>query len=158
MPAQFALAYYLGSAIFGSALFAFITFLDVNIPNGTFDLAGFGMAFLISCAIAMIGSLPFHGWLNWIWYKRACLESYSDFFKSFIRKYWVVSTFYLLLLYSLYVVNFILEARSNGGSPSGLLNYLVILPFLLIWVAYVPLGWWILNRLKEAMRPSEMDA
>jgi hypothetical protein len=62
------------------------------------------------------------------------------------------------LLYSLYVVNFILEARSNGGSPSGLLNYLVILPFLLIWVAYVPLGWWILNRLKEAMRPSEMDA
>ena len=62
MPAQFALAYYLGSAIFGSALFAFITFLDVNIPNGTFDLAGFGMAFLISCAIAMIGSLSFHGW------------------------------------------------------------------------------------------------
>lgn len=45
MPAQYALSYYLGSAIFGSALFSVITFLAVNIPNGTFYLDGFGMAF-----------------------------------------------------------------------------------------------------------------
>jgi len=78
MPAQYALAYYLGSAIFGSALFSVITFLAVNIPNGTFYLDGFGMAFLISCALAMISSLPFHGWLNWVWYKRLPSQPYDS--------------------------------------------------------------------------------
>jgi len=158
MPAQYALAYYLGSAIFGSALFSVITFLAVNIPNGTFYLDGFGMAFLISCAFAMIGSLPFHAWLNWVWYKKVSSQPYEDFFQSFLRKYWVGSTVYLFLVYILYIAYFILEARSNGGSPGGLLNYLVMLPFLLIWISYVPLGWWIIKRLNEAMQPNETDA
>ena len=158
MPAQFALIYYLGSAIFGSALCSVIIFLAVNIPNGTFYFDGLGMAFLISCAIAMISSLPFHGWLNWVWHKRVTGQPYQDFFQSFLRKYWVGSTIYLLLIYLLYIAYFILEIRTNGGSPSGLVNYTAALPFLFIWLGYVPLGWWIIKRLKGAMRPSETDA
>src|SRR6056300_1367260 len=154
MPAQYALAYYLGSVIFGSTLFSVITFLAVNIPNGTFYLDGFGMAFLISCAFAMISSLPFHGWLNWVWYKGLPSQPYEDFFQSFLRKYWVGSTVYLLLVYILCIAYFILEARSNGGSPSGIVNYTAALPFLLIWLGYVPLGWWIIKRLKLVMQPS----
>ena len=36
----------------------------------------------------MIGSLPFHGWLNWVWYKKVGSQPYEDFFQSFLRKYW----------------------------------------------------------------------
>jgi cobalamin synthase len=157
MPAQYALAYYLGSTILGSLLFAIILVLAINVPNGTLFLDGFGMAFLISCAFAMISSLPFHGWLNWVWYKRLPSQPYEDFFQSFLRKYWVGSTVYLLLVYILCIAYFILEARSNGGSPSGIVNYTAALPFLLIWLGYVPLGWWIIKRLKGVMQPSETD-
>lgn len=157
MPAQYALVYYLGSTILGSFILSFLVLLGVNIPNDTLYFDGLGMVVLLSCLIAMIGSLPFHAWLNWVWYKRVATQPYEDFFKSFLRKYWVGSTVYLLLVYLLYVAYFILEIRSNGGSPGELLNYLVILPFLLILVAYVPLGWWIIRRLKEAMRPTETD-
>ncbi len=157
MPAQYALVYYLGSTILGSFILSFLVLLGVNIPNGTLYFDGLGMVVLLSCLIAMIGSLPFHAWLNWVWYKRVATQPYEDFFKSFLRKYWVGSTVYLLLVYLLYVAYFILEIRSNGGSPGELLNYLVILPFLLILVAYVPLGWWIIKRLKGAMQPSETD-
>lgn len=157
MPAQYALVYYLGSTILGSFILSFLVLLGVNIPNGTLYFDGLGMVLLLSCLIAMIGSLPFHAWLNWVWYKRVATQPYEDFFKSFLRKYWVGSTVYLLLVYLLYVAYFILEIRSNGGSPGELLNYLVILPFLLILVAYVPLGWWIIKRLKEAMQPNETD-
>jgi cobalamin synthase len=157
MPAQYALAYYLGSTILGSLLFAIILVLAINVPNGTLFLDGFGMAFLISCAFAMISSLPFHGWLNWVWYKRLPSQPYEDFFQSFLRKYWVGSTVYLLLVYILCIAYFILEARSNGGSPSGIVNYTAALPFLLIWLGYVPLGWWIIKRLKWVMQPSETD-
>ena len=157
MPAQYALVYYLGSTILGSFILSFLVLLGVNIPNGTLYFDGLGMVVLLSCLIAMIGSLPFHAWLNWVWYKRVATQPYEDFFKSFLRKYWVGSTVYLLLVYLLYVAYFILEIRSNGGSPGELLNYLVILPFLLILVAYVPLGWWIIRRLKEAMQPNETD-
>jgi|SRR5210317_127974 cobalamin synthase len=157
MPAQYALVYYLGSTILGSFILSFLVLLGVNIPNGTLYFDGLGMVVLLSCLIAMIGSLPFHAWLNWVWYKRVATQPYEDFFKSFLRKYWVGSTVYLLLVYLLYVAYFILEIRSNGGSPGELLNYLVILPFLLILVAYVPLGWWIIKRLKEAMQPNETD-
>ena len=147
MPTQYALAYYLGSTIFGSVLLSILTFLSVNIPNGTFYFDGFGMAFLISCAISMIGSLPFHAWVNWVWYKKASNQPYEDFFQSFLRKYWVGGTVYLLLVYLLFIAYFILEARSNGSSPGGLLNYQVLLPLLLIWLAYVPQGWWVISRL-----------
>ena len=157
MPAQYALVYYLGSTILGSFILSFLVLLGVNIPNGTLYFDGLGMVVLLSCLIAMIGSLPFHAWLNWVWYKRVATQPYEDFFQSFLRKYWVGSTVYLLLVYLLYVAYFILEIRSNGGSPGELLNYLVILPFLLILVAYVPLGWWIIKRLKGAMQPSETD-
>mgnify|MGYP000622120680 CR=1 FL=1 len=157
MPAQYALTYYLGSTILGSFILSCLVLLGVNIPNGTLYFDGLGMVVLLSCLIAMIGSLPFHAWLNWVWYKRVATQPYEDFFKSFLRKYWVGSTVYLLLVYLLYVAYFILEIRSNGGSPGELLNYLVILPFLLILVAYVPLGWWIIKRLKEAMQPNETD-
>jgi cobalamin synthase len=157
MPAQYALVYYLGSTILGSFILSFLVLLGVNIPNGTLYFDGLGMVVLLSCLIAMIGSLPFHAWLNWVWYKRVATQPYEDFFKSFLRKYWVGSTVYLLLVYLLYVAYFILEIRSNGGSPGELLNYLVILPFLLILVAYVPLGWWIIKRLKGAMQPNETD-
>ena len=157
MPAQYALVYYLGSTILGSFILSFLVLLGINIPNGTLYFDGLGMVVLLSCLIAMIGSLPFHAWLNWVWYKRVATQPYEDFFKSFLRKYWVGSTVYLLLVYLLYVAYFILEIRSNGGSPGELLNYLVILPFLLILVAYVPLGWWIIKRLKEAMQPNETD-
>ena len=157
MPAQYALTYYLGSAILGSLLLSVLVILLVNIPNGTFYLDGAGFVFLISCGIAMVGSLPFHAWLNWVWYKKVGSQPYEDFFQSFLRKYWVGSTVYLLLVYLLYVAYFILEIRSNGGSPGELLNYLVILPFILILVTDVPLGLWIIKRLKGAMQPSETD-
>ena len=157
MPTEYALTYYLGSTILGSILLSVLVILLINIPNGTIYLDGAGFVFLISCGIAIVGSLPFHAWLNWVWYKKVGSQPYEDFFQSFLRKYWVGSTVYLLLIYLLYVAYFILEIRSNGGSPGELLNYLVILPFLLILVTYVPLGWWIIKRLKGAMQPSETD-
>ena len=147
MPTQYALAYYLGSTIFGSVLLSILSFLSVNIPNGTFYFDGFGMAFLISCAISMIGSLPFHGWLNWVWHKKVSDEPTQDFFESFRKKYFLASTIFLASFYVLLVMFFILKAWSNGGSPGGLLNYQVLLPLLLIWLAYVPQGWWVISRL-----------
>ena len=157
MPAQYALTYYLGSAILGSVLIAIITFLAINIPNGTFYLDGFGISFLISCAIAMIGSLPFHGWLNWVWYKKVGSQPYEDFFESFLRKYWLGSTLCLVFLYALYVVYFIFQIQENGGSPSAFLSVVEIIPLIILWTSYVPLGWWIIKRLKGAMQPSETD-
>ena len=122
MPAQYALTYYLGSAILGSVLLAIITFLAINIPNGTFYLDEFGISFLISCAIAMVGSLPFHAWLNWVWYKKVGSQTYEDFFQSFLRKYWLGSTLCLVFLYASYVVYFIFQIQENGGSPSAFLR------------------------------------
>ena len=80
MPAQYALTYYLGSAILGSILLSVLVILLVNIPNGTFYLDGTGFVFLISCGTAMVGSLPFHAWLNWVWYKKVGSQPYEDFF------------------------------------------------------------------------------
>ena len=82
MPAQYALTYYLGSTILGSILLSVLVILLVNIPYGTFYLDGTGMVFLISCGIAMVGSLPFHAWLNWVWYKKVGSKPYEDFFQS----------------------------------------------------------------------------
>jgi len=157
MPAQYALTYYLGSTILGGILLSVLVFLLINIPNGTFYLDGAGMVFLISCGIAMVGSLPFHAWLNWVWYKKVGSQPYEDFFQSFLRKYWVGSTLCLLLLYVAYVVYFILEIQENSGDPMGFMKAVNIIPLLILWISYVPLGWWIIKRLKGAMQPSETD-
>ena len=157
MPAQYALTYYLGSTILGSILLSVLVILLVNIPNDTFYLDGTGFVFLISCGIAMVGSLPFHAWLNWVWYKKVGSQPYEDFFKSFLRKYWVGSALCLVLLYVAYVVYFILEIQENSGDPMGFMKAVNILPLLILWISYVPLGWWVIKRLKGAMQPSETD-
>ena len=155
MPAQYALVYYLGSTILGSLFLSLLVLLGVNIPNSTLYFDGLGMVLLISCAIAMIGSLPFHAWLNWVWYKRVSIQSYEDFFKSFLRKYWVGSTLCLVLLYVAYIVYFLFEIRENGGKTSAFLSVLAIVPLVTLWMSYVPIVWWIIRRLKGAMQPSE---
>lgn len=157
MPSQYALVYYLGSTILGSFILSFLVLLGVNIPNGTLYFDGLGMVLLMSCVIAMIGSLPFHAWLNWVWYKRVSTEPYEDFFKSFLRKYWVGSTLCLVLLYIAYVVYFFLEIRENGGKTSTFLSVMAIVPYFILWTSYVPLGWWIIRRLKGAMQPTGTD-
>ncbi len=157
MPAQYALLYYLGSTILGSFILSFLVLLGVNIPNGTLYFDGLGMVVLLSCLIAMIGSLPFHAWLNWVWYKRVATQPYEDFFKSFLRKYWVGSTLCLAVLYVGYVVYFLFKIRENGGKTSTFLSVMELLPFFILWTSYVPLGWWIIRRLKEAMQPTETD-
>ena len=157
MPSQYALVYYLGSTIFGSVILSLLVLLGVNIPNGTLYFDGLGMVLLISCAIAMIGSLPFHAWLNWVWFKRVFTQPYEDFFKSFLRKYWVGSTLCLVLLYVAYVVYVLFEIRENGGKTRTFLSVMSVLPFFILWTSYVPLGWWIIKRLKGAMQPSETD-
>jgi cobalamin synthase len=157
MPAQYALLYYLGSTILGSFILSFLVLLGVNIPNGTLCFDGLGMVVLLSCLIAMIGSLPFHAWLNWVWYKRVATQPYEDFFKSFLRKYWVGSTLCLVVLYVGYVVYFLFKIRENGGKTSTFLSVMELLPFFILWTSYVPLGWWIIRRLKEAMQPTETD-
>ena len=157
MPAQYALTYYLGSAILGSMLLSVLVILLINIPNGTFYLDGAGFVFLISCGIAMVGSLPFHAWMNWVWYKKVGSKPYEDFFQSFLRKYLVGSTLCLVFLYVAYVIYFILEIQENGGDPMGFMKAVNIIPLLLLWISYVPLGWWIVKRLKGAMQPSETD-
>ena len=80
MPTQYALAYYLGSTILGSILLSVLVILLINVPYGTFHLDGAGMVFLMSCGIAMVGSLSFHAWLNWVWYKKVGSQPYEDFF------------------------------------------------------------------------------
>ena len=155
MPAQYALVYYLGSTILGSLFLSLLVLLGVNIPNSTLYFDGLGMVLLISCAIAMIGSLPFHAWLNWVWYKRVSIQSYEDFFKSFLRKYWVGSTLCLVLLYVAYIVYFLFEIRENGGKTSAFLSVLAIVPLVTLWMSYVTIGWWIIRRFKGAMQPSE---
>ena len=157
MPSQYALVYYLGSTILGSVFLSLLVLLGVNIPNSTLYFDGLGMVLLISCAIAMIGSLPFHAWLNWVWYKRVSIQSYEDFFKSFLRKYWVGSTLCLVLLYVAYIIYFLFEIRENGGKTSTFLSVLAIVPLVTLWMSYVPIGWWITRRLKGAMQPSEKD-
>lgn len=157
MPTEYALTYYLGSTILGSILLSVLVILLINIPNGTIYLDGAGFVFLISCGIAIVGSLPFHAWLNWVWYKRVSIQSYEDFFKSFLRKYWVGSTLCLVLLYVAYVVYVLFEIRENGGKTRTFLSVMSVLPFFILWTSYVPLGWWIIKRLKRAMQPSETD-
>lgn len=157
MPAQYALTYYLGSAILGSILLSVLVILLVNIPNGTIHVDGAGFVFLISCGIAMVGSLPFHAWLNWVWYKKVGSQPYEDFFQSFLRRYWVGSTLCLVLLYVAYVIYFILEIQENSGDPMGFMKAVNIIPLLILWISYIPLGWWIIKRLKGAMQPSEAD-
>jgi cobalamin synthase len=157
MPTQYALTYYLGSTILGSILLSVLVILLINIPNGTIYLDGAGMVFLMSCGIAMVGSLPFHAWLNWVWYKKVGSQPYEDFFQSFLCKYWVGSTLCLVFLYALYVVYFIFQIQKNGGSPSAFLSVVEIIPLIILWTSYVPLGWWIIKRLKGAMQPSETD-
>ena len=163
MPAQYALAYYLCSTILGSLLVSLSAFLYINIPNGTLYFDGLGMVLLVSFAAAMIGSLPFHAWLNWLWHRRVSSEQYQHFFKSFLRKYWLGSTFYIVFIYTAYLVYFIFQFQVNGGNSNdflnsrGLLNYRVVLPFIFIWLSYAPLGWWIIRRLKGAMDPNAVD-
>ena len=60
MPTEYALTYYLGSIILGSILLSVLVILLINIPNGTIYLDGAGFVILISCGIAIVGSLPFH--------------------------------------------------------------------------------------------------
>ncbi len=125
MPAQYALTYYLGSAILGSILLSVLVILLVNIPNGTFYLDGTGIVFLMSCGIAMVGSLPFHAWLNWVWYKKVGSQPYEDFFKSFLRKYWVGSSLYpFTRLLSLGFLKFSLPG-TMGWDPLGLTELLM---------------------------------
>jgi len=157
MPAQYALAYYLGSSILGSILLSVLVILLVNVPYGTFHLDGAGMVFLISCGIAMVGSLPFHAWLNWVWYKKASSQPYEDFFQSFLRKYWVGSSLCLLFVYCAFFLEVVPTWTHLGGALSGRLLLIALGYYLLFWISYVPLGWWIIKRLKGAMQPSETD-
>jgi len=92
-----------------------------------------------------------------VWYKRVSIQSYEDFFKSFLRKYWVGSTLWLVLLYVAYIIYFLFEIRENGGKTSTFLSVLAIVPLVTLWMSYVPIGWWIIRRLKGAMQPSEKD-
>ena len=157
MPAQYALAYYLGSSILGSILLSVLVILLVNVPYGTFHLDGAGMVFLISCGIAMIGSLPFHAWLNWVWYKKVGSKPYEDFFQSFLRKYWVGSSLCLLLVYYAFFLNVLPNSTQLSGVISGKQLLIALGYYLLFWISYVPLGWWIIKRSKGAMQPSETD-
>ena len=157
MPAQYALVYYLGSTILGSLFLSLLVLLGVNIPNSTLYFDGLGMVLLISCAIAMIGSLPFHAWLNWVWYKRVSIQSYEDFFKSFLRKYWVGSSLCLLLVYYAWFLEILPTWAQWGGVISGKLLLIALGYYLLFWISYVPLGWWIIKRSKGAMQPNETD-
>ena len=157
MPAQYALTYYLGSAILGSILLSVLVILLVNIPNGTFYLDGTGFVFLMSCGIAMVGSLPFHAWLNWVWYKKVGSQPYEDFFQSFLRKYWVGSALCLLLVYYAFFLEILPSWTHLGGVISGKLLLIALGYYLLFWISYVPLGWWIIKRSKGAMQPSERD-
>ena len=155
MPSQYALVYYLGSTILGSVFLSLLVLLGVNIPNSTLYFDGLGMVLLISCAIAMIGSLPFHAWLNWVWYKKASSQPYEDFFQSFLRKYWVGSALCLLLVYYAFFLEILPSWTHLGGVISGKLLLIALGYYLLFWISYVPLGWWIIKRLKGAMQPSE---
>ncbi len=157
MPAQYALVYYLGSTILGSVFLSLLVLLGVNIPNSTLYFDGLGMVLLISCAIAMIGSLPFHAWLNWVWYKKASSQPYEDFFQSFLRKYWVGSSLCLLFVYCAFFLEVVPTWTHLGGALSGRLLLIALGYYLLFWISYVPLGWWIIKRLKGAMQPSETD-
>jgi len=157
MPAQYALAYYLGSSILGSILLSVLVILLVNVPYGTFHLDGAGMVFLISCGIAMVGSLPFHGWLNWVWYKKVGSKPYEDFFQSFLRKYWVGSSLCLLLVYYAFFLSVLPNSTQLGGVISGKQLLIALGYYLLFWISYVPLGWWIIKRSKGAMQPNETD-
>ena len=157
MPTQYALAYYLGSTILGSFILSFLVLLGVNIPNGTLYFDGLGMVVLLSCLIAMIGSLPFHAWLNWVWYKKVGSQPYEDFFQSFLRKYWVGSSLCLLLVYYAWFLEILPTWAQWGGVISGKLLLIALGYYLLFWISYVPLGWWIIKRLKGAMQPSETD-
>ena len=157
MPAQYALVYYLGSTILGSVFLSLLVLLGVNIPNSTLYFDGLGMVLMISCAIAMIGSLPFHAWLNWVWYKKASSQPYEDFFQSFLRKYWVGSSLCLLFVYCAFFLEVVPTWTHLGGALSGRLLLIALGYYLLFWISYVPLGWWIIKRLKGAMQPSETD-
>ena len=157
MPAQYALAYYLGSTILGSILLSVLVILLMNIPYGTFHLDGAGFVFLISCGIAMIGSLPFHAWLNWVWYKKVGSQPYEDFFQSFLRNYLVWSSLCLLLVYYAWFLEILPTWAQWGGVISGKLFLIALGYYLLFWISYVPLGWWIIKRLKGAMQPNETD-
>ncbi|MDG1186287.1 MAG: hypothetical protein P8N04_04595 [Schleiferiaceae bacterium] len=157
MPAQYALSYYFGSTILGSVILSVLVILLINIPNGTFYLDGAGFVFLISCGIAMIGSLPFHAWLNWVWYKKASSQPYEDFFQSFLRKYWVGSSLCLLFVYCAFFLEVVPTWTHLGEALSGRLLLIALGYYLLFWISYVPLGWWIIKRLKGAMQPSGTD-
>ena len=158
MPAQYSLTYYLSSSILGSILLSVLVILLINIPYGTFHLDGAGFVFLISCGIAMVGSLPFHAWLNWVWYKKVGSKPYEDFFKSFLRKYWLGSSLCLLLVYYAWFLEILTTWAQWGGVViSGKLLLIALGYYLLFWISYVPLGWWIIKRLKGAMQPNETE-
>jgi hypothetical protein len=105
----------------------------------------------------MVGSLPFHAWLNWVWYKKVGSQPYEDFFQSFLRKYWVGSSICLLLVYYAFFLEILPSWTQFGGVISGKLMLIALGYYLLFWISYVPLGWWIIKRLKGAMQPSETD-
>ena len=157
MPAQYSLTYYFSSSILGSILLSVLVILLINIPYGTFHFDGAGFVFLISCGIAMVGSLPFHAWLNWVWYKKVGSQTYEDFFKSFLRKYWVGSSLCLLLVYYAWFLEILPTWAHWGGVISGKLLLIALGYYLLFWISYVPLGWWIIKRLKGAMQPNETE-
>ena len=157
MPSQYGLVYYLGSTILGSFFLSFLVLLGVNIPNGTPYFDGLGMVVLLSCLIAMIGSLPFHAWLNWVWYKKVGSKPYEDFFQSFLRKYWVGSSLCLLLVYYAFFLSVLPNSTQLGGVISGKQLLIALGYYLLFWISYVPLGWWIIKRSKGAMQPNETD-
>ncbi|MEY2964081.1 MAG: hypothetical protein RL754_1342 [Bacteroidota bacterium] len=158
MTAQYALVYYLGSTILGSLAMAFLVFLAVNLPNGTLHFDGLGMAFLISCGVAMIGSLPFHAWLNWVWFKADKAQLYERFFSSFIRKYWLGSIAYIVVVVSALVLIIGLQASSHGGQFSFVDQGTGFFLFMIaVWLSYAPCGWWIISSLKNVLDPSEKD-
>jgi hypothetical protein len=105
----------------------------------------------------MVGSLPFHAWLNWVWYKKVGSQTYEDFFKSFLRKYWVGSSLCLLLVYYAWFLEILPTWAHWGGVISGKLLLIALGYYLLFWISYVPLGWWIIKRLKGAMQPNETE-
>ena len=96
-------------------------------------------------------------YVNRMWYKKVGSKPYEDFFKSFLRKYWVGSSLCLLLVYYAFFLNVLPNSTQLSGVISGKQLLIALGYYLLFWISYVPLGWWIIKRLKGAMQPSETD-
>jgi len=69
----------------------------------------------------------------------------------------VGSSLCLLLVYYAWFLEILPTWAHLGGVISGKLLLITLGYYFLFWISYVPLGWWIIKRLKGAMQPSETD-